>query len=333
MTVPFALLLSPQFVAADTIKLTHNDHNPPFSPPGKANIYFGKKVNELAKGKMEMTVQSGGALLGAEEVYRGVQTNVCDSGMYVIDAREGFKLNLVMSLPFMGWPADQEPVKIYKQLLSEFKPMRDEWKGVTVIGVMMMPPTGIHTVKKPVRTPADLKGMKIMGSEFMLNATMQAAGATPVQLDIGDMAPSLNTGLIEGIMNHLPVVNVFGALPITKYHTVFGKSGITITPAYIIMNTNRLNGLPADMHKVIIDAGHMWEKHFTELSHEDIVMSEKKANELHQTFINLSPAEIEVWYNLVKKPVHEKWIKDCEDAGLPGRAVYNRALELAREYK
>lgn len=249
----------------------------------------------------------------------------------MIDAREGFKLNLIMGLPFMGWPEDQEPIKIYHQLLSEFPEMRNEWQGITVLGHIMMPPTGISTVKTPVRKPADIKGMKIMGSEFMLNATMKAAGATAVQLDIGDMSPSLNTGLIEGIMNHLPVMNVFGALDILNYHAVFGESGITSGSAYIIMNTNFLNKLPADMKQLIIDSGKAWDQKFIELSHMDIVMSQKKAQKLGHTFNYLSEDEIKDWYDLVKKPVHDNWINDAEKAGLPGKKVYKRALELAKE--
>ena len=81
LAVPLAFLLTPQLATAKTIKLTHNDHNPPFAPPGQANIYWGKMVNELSKGKIEETVHSVGALLSDSEVYRGVQTNVCDSGM------------------------------------------------------------------------------------------------------------------------------------------------------------------------------------------------------------------------------------------------------------
>jgi TRAP-type transport system periplasmic protein len=333
LMVPAIFLLTSQFAVAKTFKLTHNNHMPPFSPPGQASEYWAKKLNEMSGGRLEVTVYPGGSLLSGEETYRGVQSSVCNSSFYVVDSREGFKLNLIMGLPFMGWPPEQKATQVYKQLLDESKAMQDEWKGVTPIGIAMMQSTSINTTKKAVRVPADLKGMKIMGVEFMLNATMQAAGATPVQLDVGEMATSINTGLIDGIMNHMPAINVFGALELTKYHTIFGESGMNVTPAYLIINTSVLNRLPSDLKKIVIDSGKIWEDKFIELSLQDTARANDVATKQGHTIINLNPEEIKVWYDLVKGPVHEAWLKDAENAGLPGREIYNRALNLAKEYQ
>ena len=50
------------------------------------------------------------------------------------------------------------------------------------------------------------------------------------------------------------------------------------------------------------------------------------------SFVYLTPEEIEVWRDLVKDTIHQDWIDECEDAGLPGQEVYDRALELIEEY-
>ncbi len=323
----------PGFAAGKVIKLTISDHNPPFSPPGKAMDAWVQAVNKQGAGKIELTVHHGGALLSGEEAYRGVQTGVCDIAHYVVDSREGFVLNLMMSLPFMGWPGQHEAEDLYRKLLDDSKEMRAEWKGVTILSFMMMPPTHVHTAKKVIKVPDDLKGLKIMGAEYMLNATMQAAGATPVHLDIGDMAPSLNTGLIDGIMNHFPVLNVFGALELVKTHTVFGKGGINLTPMFVIMNTKVLNGLPPDVKKLLMDSASIWYEKFKELDTADIVNSQKLAKGWGHTFTYLTPEQIKVWYDLVKGPVHDQWIKDAEAKGLPGKAVYQKALKLIKDYK
>jgi TRAP-type C4-dicarboxylate transport system substrate-binding protein len=340
MTVGMSLILMlamvvamPVFAADKVIKLTVNDHNPPFTGPGQSIIYWAEQVNKMSGGRLELTVHSGGALLSGEEVYRGVQTGVCDIGHYVVDTREGFILNLVMALPFMGWPEQHEAGKLYLKLLDDSKEMRAEWEGVTIISVMMMPPTHVHTVKKVVVTPDDLKGLKIMGAEFMLNASMEAAGATPVHLDIGDMAPSVNTGLIDGIMNHFPVLNVFGALELLKCHTVFGDGGINMTPMYLIMNTKVLNSLPPDLKKLIVDSGSIWYEKFKELDALDQANAQKDVKKWGHKMTYLTPEQIKVWYDLVKGPVHDQWIKDAEAKGRPGKAVYKKALKLIEDYK
>jgi TRAP-type C4-dicarboxylate transport system substrate-binding protein len=323
----------PTFAAAKVIKLVVNDHNPPFAPPGKAIDAYVAAVNKAGAGKVELTVHHGGALLSGEEAYRGVQTGVCDIAHYAIDTREGFHLNLVVALPFMSLPGQHEAEDIYRDLLDYSKAMRDEWKGVTILSFMMMPPTHVHTAKKIVVTPDDLKGLKIMGAETMLNASMEAAGATPVHLDIGDMAPSIQTGLIDGIMNHFPVLHVFGALELTRAHTVFGDGGINVTPMFIVMNTKVLNSLPPDVQKILKDNAHVWYDVFRELDTGHIMLCQKLIKEWGHKTTNLTPDQVKVWYDLVKGPVHDKWIQDAEAKGLPGKDVYNKALQLIKDYK
>ena len=46
--------------------------------------------------------------------------------------------------------------------------------------------------------------------------------------------------------------------------------------------------------------------------------------------IYLTPEQIKPWYDLVKDPIHNKWIKDCEAKKLPAQKVYTRALELTK---
>ena len=319
-------------VFAKAIKLTISDHNPPFTPPGKAMAIWVDELNKRSKGRLEVTLHSGGALLSATEGYRGVQSGVVDGIDYVVDTREDFVLNLITGLPFMGWPDRWVAEEMYQQLLDKSEALRAEWKGVTIISHMMMPGTHIHMAKKAVITPADLKGKKIMGAETMLNAVMEAAGATPVHMDIGDMAPSLNTGLIDGIMNHILVLKVFGALEHVPHHTYFG-GGITFTPMLLLMNTKKLNSLPPDLKQLILDSGSIWHDSFKqmEVGFQAAVMEEAKKS--NHTFNYLTPEQTAVWYNLVKEPVHNKWIKDTEAKGLPGRELYNMALEMIKNYK
>ncbi len=58
--------------------------------------------------------------------------------------------------------------------------------------------------KKPVLVPADIKFMKIRGSpNYAAQAFLMAVGANPVALGIADIAPALQTGLVDGGLSSL----------------------------------------------------------------------------------------------------------------------------------
>jgi len=48
------------------------------------------------------------------------------------------------------------------------------------------------------------------------------------------------------------------------------------------------------------------------------------------SFTYLTPEEIKVWYDLVKGKIHDKWIKDAEAKGLPGKVIYQEALNMIK---
>jgi TRAP-type C4-dicarboxylate transport system substrate-binding protein len=320
-------------VFAKVIELTVNDHNPEMAPPGQATKHWAAKVEELSGGKVKVNVHFGGALLKGDEAYRGVQKGVADAAHYTLDKRDGFLLNTIMALPFMGWPSQKETGKMYMDLLEKFSAMKGEWENVKITGVMMMPPTHIHTVDKVIKTPADLKGMKFHGAEAALVKSLDVAGATAVQMDIADMYMSLDRGLLQGVMNHIPVLQVFGVLKLLKYHTMFGDGGMNMTPMFMIMNADKFNSLPPEAQKAVMGAGQAWSEKFLVLDAGFQKKCLSDAQAMNHTFTYLTPEEIKVWYNLIKEPVHDKWIQEAEAKGLPGKAVYDAALKMLEDHK
>jgi TRAP-type C4-dicarboxylate transport system substrate-binding protein len=240
---------------------------------------------------------------------------------------------MVISLPFMGYPDQRTTGLIYRDLLNEFPAMSEEWEGRNVkpVAWMMMPGTHLHNMVKEVRTPEDLAGMSIHCAEAVNVEVVEAAGGTAAELDIADMYMSLETGLLDGIFNHFPVLQIFGVIELPNYHTIFGD-GINKNAMLIIMNNDVFNSLPPDVQAIIEESGPVWHDMFLEadLGFQGFTMG--VCQEAGHEFVYLTPEEIAVWQDLVKNTVHQDWIDECEAAGLPGQAVYDRALELIAEY-
>jgi TRAP-type transport system periplasmic protein len=313
------------------IEITVNNHNPP-GPPSDSIHAWAKEVEKNCNGKVKIIMHDGGSLLQADEAYRGTQTGVCDAAYYVINRMDGFFVNDVVSLPFMGYPDQAKTGKIYEELYATIPAMKSEWKGVMPYKFMMMPGSHIHNKNKVVKTIADLKGLKLFTAESTVTQSTAALGATPVDIDIADMYTSVDKGVCDGVVNHIAVLKVFGALDLLKTHTVVGE-GINKTPMGIIFNEAKFKSYPADVQKGIMDSAQLWHDTFLKADLGFQALCWGITKERKDTTINLTEAEIAEWTKVVKGPVHDKWMADAKSKGLDGPAVYDAALKLIAKYK
>ncbi|OGO22616.1 MAG: hypothetical protein A2144_14005 [Chloroflexi bacterium RBG_16_50_9] len=237
----------------------------------------------------------------------------------------------IMNMPFIGWTSMEMGSEINMKLIEKFPAMKDEFRGAEILTIKMMPPVQIHTIKKSITTPADLKGAKIICTGAMAKFVNSVGGA-PADIMVGDMYTALNSGLAEGVVNHWPVVSVFGTLPLYKFHTNFGNGGIQMLPFGIVVNPNSWKKLPADIQKIMKDTAHeVWYVQGLQIEYGEIAKYTQQAKEMGHTITSLTPAEIKVWQDAAV-PLHEGWLKDFEGAGKPAKTVYAEAKKLIAEY-
>ena len=104
--------------------------------------------------------------------------------------------------------------------------------------------------KREVRTPADLKGLKIrvVGSPLFIDM-FTALGANPVQMSWADAQPALSSGAIDGQENP---VSIFTA---AKLHTVGQKNvtmwGYMIDPLVFVANKEIWNSWTAQDREIV----------------------------------------------------------------------------------
>lgn len=111
----------------------------------------------------------------------------------------------------------------------------------------------VSNSKKPIRTPEDLKGMKmrVVGSPLFL-ATFNALGANPTQMSWADAQPAMATGAVDGQENPLAVFNA------AKLHTVGQKHltlwGYVADPLIFVVNKNVWNSWTAQDQALVREA-------------------------------------------------------------------------------
>jgi len=124
-----------------------------------------------------------------------------------------------------------------------------EAKGLKVLGVWENGFRQITNNKHPIKTPADLKGIKLRTPKGEWRVKMfKAYGANPSPMALSEVFTALQTGVMDGQEN--PLVQIYSQKfqEVQKYLSL---SDHVYTPAYVTVGTKRWNSLPADVRKVL----------------------------------------------------------------------------------
>lgn len=110
----------------------------------------------------------------------------------------------------------------------------------------------IYNNQRPVRTVADMKGLRIrvQQSDLMLDM-VRALGAEPVALPYGQVLTGLTTGLIDGAENNWPSYVTTNHYTAAKFYTLTEH---TMSPEVLIMSRKAWDSLSAEDQTIFRDA-------------------------------------------------------------------------------
>lgn len=310
-----------------TIELKFAAQHAPTTDVAKVDQAWADRIYEKSGGKLKITCYFSESLAKYAELYRAVQTGVADCAYYAIGTNPGVtELNKVLSLPFMGLTDMYMPTPIMEQLWEEFPEMKDEFKGMVVLGPRAMAGNHWHTTGKEILVPADIKGMKTIASATTADQ-MKIAGANPVTLGIGDWYMSLERGLVDSHFTHYAVIYAFKTIDLMPYHLNFGDFGAQCSLDVYIFNQNVWDSLGPELQAVVEEATNWRVKEVADRDVAEVQRSMDYGKSLGQKFVQATDEQIELWKEAFL-PYHEQWIKDT---GGKAREIYNRAVELIEE--
>jgi TRAP-type transport system periplasmic protein len=125
-----------------------------------------------------------------------------------------------------------------------------EARGIKILFWMEQGTRSFYTTGKPVRTPADLKGMKIrtIQSPVMVD-TINALGATATPMGFGELYLALKSGVVDGAENAPDAIWYAKHHEAAKYFTVTNHFR---TPVAVVMNKAKFDALPADYKEIVM---------------------------------------------------------------------------------
>ncbi|WP_159878323.1 MULTISPECIES: TRAP transporter substrate-binding protein [Aquitalea] len=228
----------------------------PDTPKGKAAEYFKKLAEERTHGKVKVQVYPNSQLYKDKEELEALQLGAVQmlAPSLAKFGPLGVKEFEVFDLPYVFDNYDEVNKVMHgaigKQLLGKL-----ESKGIKGLAYW---DNGFKNFSsnKPIRTPSDLKGMKIrIQSSKVLEEEMRSVGALPQVMAFSEVYQALQTGVVDG--TELEASNLYTS----KAYEV--QKNLTLTQhgflGYaVIVNKKFWDGLPADVRTqldgAIVDA-------------------------------------------------------------------------------
>ena len=280
-------------------------------PWGKGGELWANKVKEKTSGRINIKLYPGVSLIQGDQTreFSALRQGVIDMavGSTINWSPQVRQLNL-FSLPFLMPDYAAIDALTQGQVGQQMFSILDK-AGVVPLAWGENGYRELTNSKHAVKTPADLKGLKIrvVGSPLFLE-TFTALGANPTQMSWADAQPALASGAVDGQENPM---SIFTA---AKLHTVGQKHltmwGYIADPLVFVVNKQVWESwTPADrelVRQAAIEAGK-----------EQIAIARKGMVEPGQPLLKdiaglgvqvtqLTPAEREAFVKATR-PVYDKW--------------------------
>ena len=283
----------------------------PPSPWGQAGEIWGKLVKERTQGRINIKLYPGVSLIQGDQTreFSALRQGVIDMavGSTINWSPQVKQLNL-FSMPFLM------PDYAAIDALTQGEVGKELFATIDKAGVVPLAwgENGYREItnsKRAIKSPEDLKGMKIrvVGSPLFADL-FTALGANPTQMSWADAQPALASGAVDGQENPLFLFTVL------KMHNVGQKFvttwGYVADPLIFVVNKEIwASWTPADqaiVKQAAIDAG----KQEIAIARKGLIEADKPVLKdiagMGVTVTQLSPEERAVFVKATR-PVYDKW--------------------------
>ena len=216
---------------------------------------YVKRVNEMAGGRLKIDYLVGGSVVHPFQVFDGVHGGQIDGAHTVTVYWYGKHkaASLFGTGPVFGFNANEGLGWIHNGGGRElFHELQTQIMKVNIVSffVMPMPTQPLGWFKKPVKSMADMKGLKYRTVGLAADL-MQAMGLSVAQLPGGEIVPAMEKGVIDAFEFNNPTSDRrFGAQDVAKNY-MMGSHHQATEYFEIMFNGTKFKALPKE-HQAIL---------------------------------------------------------------------------------
>lgn len=301
-------------------------------PEVTAQVRFLKRsfavLEKMSNGKLKIEARWAGTVHNVAQGFEANRSGLTDtSPCFTFLNTTNFPLTEALSLP--GLFPNEAVLSIVAEHLAE-KYFRKEFErqGVWLFGIDGSARFNLFS-NTPITTLEDFKGKKVRSGTGVSQDISEALGAVPVNLSSADFYSALQRGLLDAIFTSDAAARAFRINEVAKHHT---DTPINNLPLEWCMNRQTIAKLPPDLQRVFYNWARQRSQADTQLTFTlDAAQAREVFKKQGMEFHQIAPEEWKRW-TARYEPVIEKWIKEAEAKGLPGRALVADIRKLVDKY-
>ena len=305
-TICAALAAGLLSLSAQATEFRSSDIHPDDYPTVQAVKFMGERLKALSGGKHSIRVYPNGALGGEKETIEqakigalamvrvnvGAMNNVCNE-------------TVVPTMPFL-FRSVEHMHKVLDGPVGQEILKACEKQGFIGLGFYDSGARSMFTAKRPVKSLADMKGMKVRVQQSDLWVSMlEAMGANATPMPMGEVYTGLKTGLVDAAENNYPTYESSRSFEVAKYFT---KTEHSMAPEILLFSKRVYDKLSPDEQKWVRQAAK------ESVPYMRKTWAEREAKSL--AIVKAGGAEIididKAPFQAAMKPVYEKFITDAK---------------------
>jgi C4-dicarboxylate-binding protein DctP len=216
--------------------------------PGVANREFKELLEKRSNGRIEVRLFPSGSLYKGLDLVQAILRG--DAEMSTLTSAYWTALSprvSVFELPY----AFPDRTAFYRAIddkdFIEKTYAEIEAKGAKAITVLPYDHFAFATRNRALIAPGDIAGLKVRGLGKVNSAMLSALGATPVSLNLVELSPALQQGVIDGLNAPIDIIVAY-KWPESVRHVTYGPAYLGYYPWMV--NLKWWNSLPADMRQL-----------------------------------------------------------------------------------
>jgi tripartite ATP-independent transporter DctP family solute receptor len=272
---------------------------------------FKKDIEARTDGRVTVELYPNAQLGSDRQAIEGISIGTLE--MAVIGGSSLLTLDdrmTIMDLPFI-FKTREAAHKAYDEFLTEEFNKYLEPHDILILFSGELGYRHITNNRSPIRTPADLSGLKIRTMENPLHVeTFRLLGSNPTPVAFSELYTALQQGTVDAEENPIGVIVTSKLYEVQKYTSLTGH---IYTTAPFIISKSYFEKLPEDIRKVIIDVAEETKPYQREViekqNSEFLGELEKAGIEIN----DLSPDDKQAFADLCK-PVYDAYIAKYGDS-------------------